>query len=109
MITRNRLTSDDAETEAPFWDPVALRRGILIATGIETAFFFLLIALSAIPTATPGTSSATVAAVVALFVFFLFVLPAMMLAYFNQVLILALGLAAIAGMLCVTIAFAFAT
>jgi hypothetical protein len=33
----------------------------------------------------------------------------MMLAYFDQILILALGLAAIAGMLAVTIAFAFAT
>lgn len=99
----------EAKNREPFWDPAALRRGILIATGIETAFFFLLIAPSAIPTSRPGTSNATVAVVIAFFVFFLFVLPAMMLAWFNQILILALGLATIAGMLYLTIAFAFAT
>ncbi len=100
--------TDEAKLEEPFWDPVALRRGILIATGIETAFFFLLIALSAIPTFKPGTSNATVATVIALLVFFPFVLPAMLLAYYNQILILALGLATIAGMLYVTIAFTLA-
>jgi hypothetical protein len=99
----------DKKPEQPFWDPVALRRGILIATGVETAFFCLTIALTAIPASRPGTSVATIAAFVAMVIFFLTVLPAMVLAFFDLQLIVALGLAAIAGMLYVTIAFALAT
>ena len=98
---------DDAKPEEPFWDPVALRRGILITTGIETAFFFLVIASTAIPPSAPGTSMRTIAAFIAMFIFFTIVLPAMVLAFFNLQLIVALGLAAIAGMLYVTLGLAF--
>ncbi len=94
----------DAAPDA-FWDPVALRRGVLIAAGIETAFFVLTIALAARRSGTPGTSEATIAAVVATLVFFPFVLPALLLGYFDRMLILAAGLAAIAAMIDVAMFF----
>ena len=99
--------SDTPKPEQPFWDPVSLRRGILIATAIETAFFFLTIALAARQKTAPGTSNATIAVVIEMFVFFPLVLPALLLAWFNRMLILALGLATIAGIVFVTMFFAF--
>ena len=86
-------------TREPFWDPVALSGGILIAAGIETAFFLLTIALSAVRSGGPGTSEATIGATIGTLVFFPFVLPALLLGWFDRMLILAAGLAAIAAII----------
>lgn len=96
----------EAKHEEPFWDPVALRRGILIATGVETAYLFLTIALAAMSKSSQGIGVAQIVVVLTTLVFLSVVLPAMALAYFNHRLEVAVGLAAIAGMIYFASAFA---
>jgi hypothetical protein len=86
--------------EGPLGNPVALRRGVMGAACIETALIFIAIRLSSAPASVPGPVKPTAGALVALATFFLLVLPAWLLAWFNRALLLALTLAALAGIVC---------
>jgi len=80
--------------EGPSWNPITLRRGVLGVACIETAVIFVLLQLSSEPASPAGPIKMTPGALLALAVFFLLVLPAWLLAWFNRALLLALGLAA---------------
>src|SRR5690242_18133611 len=90
-------------TPGPSWNPVTLRRGVLGAAAIETSLIFILVQLSSAPASAAEPIKMTPGAVIALAVFFLLVLPAWLLAWFNRAVLLAVTLAAVAGVGCVAL------
>ena len=89
--------------QGPRWNPVTVRRGVLGVACMETTLIFLAIQLSSGPASPAGPVRPTGGALVALLAFFLLVLPAWLLAWFNRGLPLAVTLVAIAGLACIAL------
>jgi hypothetical protein len=89
--------------QGPRWNPVTVRRGVLGIACVETAFIFFAIQLSSAPASPVGPVKLTGGALIALLAFFLLVLPAWLLAWFNRALPLAVTLVAVARVACIAL------